>query len=233
MVQGKKIDQMLYIKSISDEIGVTKNRVRDLIGNKHWGKDGEFKESILRRILSDHLPNKYDVGTGFIIREGKEGELICSNQIDIIIYDNERPVLFRDGNFVILNDFMVCGIIEVKTSFYISKFENEFKKCCENSYYVPGNNGRGLGYKGLFYFDFKEKYCNRVINFINKLPNHWNNHIDICLGKNIFFDRNDGADTIKKKNELAYSYFLINALERICGHDYRGRKMIDLKKIEK
>jgi len=46
-------------------------------------------------------------------------------------------------------------------------------------------------------------------------------------------DRNEGANLIKKKNELAYSYFLINALERICGFDYRGRKMIDLEKIEK
>jgi hypothetical protein len=184
----------------------------------------------LRRVLSNYLPNKFEVGTGFILHYDKKNEkLVPSKQIDIIIYDNNRPVIFREGDFVILNDFLVRGIIEVKTKYYKNKFKSEFKTCTENAYFVAGENG--LGYKGLFYFEFHPRNYKEAINFFNNLPSHWNNLIDVCLGTDIFVDRNDGKLSIEKREGLAYSYFIIQALEKICGFDYRGRKMIDLEKL--
>jgi hypothetical protein len=224
-----KINLSSYVKSITSEVDVTKNRVRDLIGDLNWNEEGRYKESILRRILSNHLPNKYEVGTGFILRQDRNGELIVSKQIDIIVYDNTRPVLFKEGNFVILNDFLVRGIIEVKTRFYKEKFESEFQKCCDNSYFVAGDSTSR--YRGLFYFEFDQKFFHETVDFFNNLPLHWNNHIDVCLGKDHYVDRYGGKFSFKIQENLAYSFFIIQALERICGFDYQGREMIDLEKI--
>ena len=40
-----------YHKSIARELEATKDRIRQLIGDKHWLTDGEHKEAVLRRVL--------------------------------------------------------------------------------------------------------------------------------------------------------------------------------------
>jgi hypothetical protein len=100
-----------YFESISLELKALKDRVRNLIGTNHHNlTDGEWKETILRAILKRHLPSNVEVGSGFVVKPNSS-----SKQIDILIYDTSKPVLYRDGDLVIITPDSVKGIIEVKT----------------------------------------------------------------------------------------------------------------------
>jgi hypothetical protein len=99
-----------YFESLTGELRSLKNRIKHFISDAHWQSDGEWKESILRSVLRRYLPNTTDIGKGFIIT--KEGP---STQIDILIYDTTKPILFRDGDFVLVTPDATLGVIEVKT----------------------------------------------------------------------------------------------------------------------
>lgn len=99
-----------YQKSISKELLSIKDRLRNFIDNHHWPEDGRYKEIILTDILRKHLPKSVSVGTGFVM-----GEQGLSTQVDIIIYRNDFPVMFRQSDFVIVVPEPVLGIIEVKS----------------------------------------------------------------------------------------------------------------------
>lgn len=107
-----------FQESITNELNITKNRVRDLIGNVHWGEDGNFKEAILRKVISQYIPSNLSIGTGFIVSNrdyinGSESQI--SFQLDIIVYDNRIPLIFKEGDFVIVTEDSVRAVIEVKT----------------------------------------------------------------------------------------------------------------------
>jgi len=104
------MDVLAYYESLSAELNALKDRVRQIIGKAHWQSDGEWKETMLRSVLRRHLPISVGVGRGFVISPEKS-----SPQIDILIYDASKPVLYRDGDFVLITADAVWGIIEVKT----------------------------------------------------------------------------------------------------------------------
>ena len=97
-----------YFRSLSAEITALKNRVRNFINDAHWRTDGEWKESVLRAILNGRLPNSIEAVRGFVLTSTG-----CSQQIDVLLYDNSKPVLFRDGDLVFLTPDAVKGIVEV------------------------------------------------------------------------------------------------------------------------
>lgn len=45
-----------FQKSITKELDVVKNRVRNLIGPAHWGEEGRYKEAVLKNIIKRFLP---------------------------------------------------------------------------------------------------------------------------------------------------------------------------------
>ena len=53
----KKVDLMIQsdmdelYESIAKEMRAKKNRVRNIIGNSHWGEEGKYKEIILKKII--------------------------------------------------------------------------------------------------------------------------------------------------------------------------------------
>jgi hypothetical protein len=100
-----------YFRDLSKELSAVQDRIRNLIGSKHWPSDGMWKESVLRTVLRRHLPPSYTVGSGFIIA-GNE----ISTQIDILVCDDSAPVFFRDGDFIIATPGCVRAVVEVKTS---------------------------------------------------------------------------------------------------------------------
>ena len=107
-----------FQKSINKELTLTKDRVEFLIGNANWGDVGRYKEAILRTTIAQFLPSNLKIGTGYIVgnydhRFGQEGRI--SSQLDIIIYEDKSPVIFREGDFVILTENAVRAVIEVKT----------------------------------------------------------------------------------------------------------------------
>lgn len=104
--------------SITQELEVTKNRVRNLIGNAHWGEEGRYKEEIIKSSIRKFLPNTVSVGTGFV-----KTEFNISKQLDLIIYDNTKPLLFSEGDFIITTPSNVLGIIEVKSKQNVTQLQ--------------------------------------------------------------------------------------------------------------
>lgn len=103
-------DFIKYHKSISVELKATQDRIRNLIGSKHWPTDGEHKEAILRKVLKGHLPEVMKIGRGFVCyRQGP------STQLDIMVTNCYMPTLFKDGDLMIVSSDNVEAIIEVKT----------------------------------------------------------------------------------------------------------------------
>ena len=90
-------DYLEYHKSLVKELRATRDRVRNLIGRNHWQTDGEHKEAVLRRILSSHLPESLQVGSGFVCYRDR-----VSTQIDVMIVSKNKPTLFRDGTLFIV-----------------------------------------------------------------------------------------------------------------------------------
>ena len=105
-----------FLSSNSKELVSKVSHLDDLIGRDHWLSVGNYKESILRNLLSSTLPKKYEVSTGFIIASDREGKILKSKQIDIIVWDstNYAPI-FRDGEFAIVPPEACSAIIEVKS----------------------------------------------------------------------------------------------------------------------
>src|SRR5882724_3883180 len=115
------MDANEYFRSLTAEINALKDRIRNFIGEKHWLSDGLWKESVIKAILRRYLPGAAGVGTGFVVTD-----MGPTTQIDILIYDLTKPVLFRDGDFVIVTADAALGLIEVKTRIPKSKIE----ECC-------------------------------------------------------------------------------------------------------
>lgn len=50
-----------YQQSITEELKVIKDRVRNLIGSKHWQSDGEHKAAVLRKVIIAHIAESFRV----------------------------------------------------------------------------------------------------------------------------------------------------------------------------
>lgn len=105
-----------FLLSISSELDSQSNRVRDLIGDKHWLSDGHHKEFLLLSLLRRHLPASTMASRGFVI--SPVVPTLCSTEQDILIIDTtyEAP-LFQQGDLAICFPRMVLAAISVKTRF--------------------------------------------------------------------------------------------------------------------
>ena len=110
-----------YLASWSAELTSKANRVRDLIGSRHWLSDGQHKESIVRDMLKHFLPPTSKVGSGFI-KSFNSGEV--SNEIDILISDLcSLPPLYNEGGIQIIFPESLIAAIEMKSSFSYDSLE--------------------------------------------------------------------------------------------------------------
>lgn len=116
-----------YLESVGREVGALKQRVRHLIAKAHWQTDGEWKESVLRQVLRRHLPETAIVSRGFVLSGTK-----VSSQIDILIHDSSKPVIFKDGDLVFVTPDAVLGLIEVKSRVNPTQFGKAANKLGKN-----------------------------------------------------------------------------------------------------
>lgn len=128
------MDKRLYIKEKSADLKSRQDSVRNIIGDKHWGEDGRYKELILKQWLKDEFQQRrlpVEIGTGFI----KNGEK-TSSQIDIIIYNPNEVRHFLPeppiDDFVIVDANSVLAILEVKTRIYPGKAKEIINSLCNN-----------------------------------------------------------------------------------------------------
>ena len=99
-----------YFESVGQELDALKHRVRHLIAGSHWQTDGEWKESVLRQVLRRNLPETVVVWRGFVV----DGSA-ATRQLDVLIHDGTKPVIFRDGDLAFVTPDAVLVIIEVKS----------------------------------------------------------------------------------------------------------------------
>jgi hypothetical protein len=107
-------DRVGYLHSLAEELTAQANRVRNLIGPKHWLSDGYHKEALLLSMLTRHLPAGILAGRGFVVSL-QDSRLISTEQ-DILIVDNTKEApLFNQHDLLIALPHTVIGSISVKT----------------------------------------------------------------------------------------------------------------------
>ena len=115
-----------HFRSITGELESLKDRVRNFIADRHWLTDGEWKESVLRTLIAQRLPDTVRIGRGFVLTE--DG---VSTQCDIVLYRADCAVLFRDADLVFLTPDAVLGIVEVKSRVTKNIFDRAIGKLAD------------------------------------------------------------------------------------------------------
>lgn len=100
--------------SYAAELKAQRARLDELVGDAHWLSVGSYKEALLRRVLRNRLPKKFEVSTGFVLAR-HQGQRLISAQIDVLVWNAaDHAPLFRDDEFVIVPPESVHAAIEVK-----------------------------------------------------------------------------------------------------------------------
>src|SRR5688572_9178491 len=102
-----------YLRSLSTELTAQADRVRHLIGDRHWLHEGRHKEHLLGEVLRRHLPATATASTGFVV---SPTQAICSREQDLLVLDcsAEAPV-FSQGGLTIAFPQTVLASISIKT----------------------------------------------------------------------------------------------------------------------
>lgn len=232
LIVGDKMPISDYHKSINQELAILRNRVRDLIEPRiHWGEDGRYKEAIFKQILRRHIPKSLEIGTGFVKLENN-----TTSQIDILLTNENGPVLFREDDFKIVSPSQVSAIIEVKTSVTKSSLKEAIDKLADNvsairkfksaqRFYGIGSSSSVDPWCGLFVYDTPDIKPEEVLKImLESSKNLLSRSIQaVCLGPNSFVrlwtqSPNHETPIINptwhhyQLDDLAYSYFIGNAL---------------------
>ena len=234
-----------FQKSINRELVLTKDRVEFLIGSANWGDVGRYKESILKKVIVQFLPSNLKIGTGFIVGNndilyGREGRV--SKQLDIIIYEEKFPVIFREGDFVIVTESAVKAVIEVKTR--IINYSNPRATGHDNAFNKIVNKMNNLNdfqsfrlngpynpkFVGIFSYEYDGDYSSALIDDALKISNGLVNHIS--LGPNFFvkhWQTTVGLELPPDKLgrcyikydlvDLSFSYFISNLLHTVADEN--------------
>jgi len=211
-----------YFDSLTLELRALKNRVRNFIDDRHWQTDGEWKESVLRTFLRKHLPTNVEVGRGFIL--ASDG---VSTQIDVLIHDSAKPVLFRDGDLVFVTPDAVLGVIEVKSKVNNTSFRESLEKLSRNSE-LARRHSPGRKFFGFYAFEDSDIRVGTALQTLHQVVGgDWNRVVHcVALGESKFLrfwniDPATGNRLLDKwyaytLPNRAPGYFLHNVVEEIC-----------------
>lgn len=221
------MDPVEYYHSVTLELDALKSRIRHLIADRHWLTDGEWKESVLRTVLRRHMPSTTGVGRGFIISQSS-----VSSQIDVLLYNTERPILHRDGDLVFVTPDAVRGIIEVKATLRRQETVEILEKLANNAMLVPGAASKV--FLGLFSYEaelgqngdafLRDALRTAAAGDEHRAVNH------VCAGWCMFAKYRAHhpffQDEMKRwftyqVDRLAPGYFVANALESLVGQPIR------------
>jgi hypothetical protein len=216
------MDELEYFRSITLELQALKNRVRHFIRDKHWLTDGEWKESALRAVLRRHLPQSIGVGTGFVITQ--DGP---SSQIDILLYDQTRPLLYQDGDLVIITPDLCLGVIEVKTQMNAKKLRSAIRKLAYCRSYVSRPE-QCRPFVGLFSFEHPGQDFQSLLDELKMAAAGSSDRVLNCvsLGTSLFARYWRFAPETPRRlpkifraynlRDMAPAYFVHNVIEALC-----------------
>jgi hypothetical protein len=229
-----------FQESITNELNIIKDRVQDLIGTRHWGEVGRFKEAILKNVIKRFLPSHISIGTGFIV-DSENGDEV-SRQLDLIIYDNTYPVLFSEGDFIITTKRNVKAVIEVKSCIRTHELRHVIDHFDESVATLrPSINPRPFSlarssrsrsgiFFGVFAFEFEGDIHSQAVDRALRESRQIINHV--ALGPDVFirkWERQEARDlqpavdaygsfyNLYHIDRLAFSYFISNLLDRVSG----------------
>lgn len=222
-----------FHKTTTKELLAIKDRVRLLIS--HWGEDGRYQEAVLKSVIKRFLPERYAITSGFVIQQTDiRGTHKASKQIDIIIYDTNFPILFKEGDFAIVTADAVEAIIEVKANIKNQGTEKVIRKANEIGQFVYNartNNEKPL-FNGIFsYKGFERLKMNNSVSVQNAIRNSENtirndqnkdsfkvNHIS--FNKDKFYkhwNQNDDTDGgyLYDIKDLSFSFLISNLMAHL------------------
>lgn len=221
------MDTTSYFLSLSNELYALKERVRNFINNNHPPTDGEWKESILRSMIRRNLSANIEVGRGFVVNPN-----IISRQIDLLFYDNTKPILFRDNDLFFLTPDATTGIIEVKSSINdITSLKRSLMKLADNSQFIlesiMQNQQKSLFFCGLFIYDtiLTKEHSRKILEVLKEVVDSKVSRIinHICIGKNIlikfwYYSPEDLREDYNKwyfynLDNLSCGYFIHNVID--------------------
>jgi hypothetical protein len=226
-------------KTTTKELLALTHKVRNLV--THWGEDGRYKEAVLQNIIKRFLPQKYSIGSGFVVKPGvNRGEHVSSRQLDVIIYDNESPVLFKEGDFVILTADAVRGIIEVKANLQNQGVVPIVRQANENGQFIfSGKHDKtAMFFNGIFSF---EGYVNPNINVIREnminANEDFSNDPDYqrCKVNHISFNKDwflrfwqdeEMPHSIYHLEDLSFSFFISNLIDALANNSVERNNFI-------
>ncbi len=108
--------KLKFLKSWTNELLSCANRVRDLIGDKHWLSDGHHKEYLVRAFLRKHLPVNYLISRGFV--SPASNSTSASREIDVLVADSTAAVPWlNEGELIIVPPDGVVAHLHCKTTF--------------------------------------------------------------------------------------------------------------------
>jgi len=153
-----------------------------------------------------------------------------SSQIDILLYDKSEPMLFQDGDFIIITPTSFKGAIEVKTKFWqyktlnsaINKLSNIAQFVNPISTYVKNH------FFGLFSYEQNLK-IEKILDTLQNCVNGQQQRVINCLsfGKNYFIrywpaPPNSPGTTNHNMWHAYYlenkasAYFIHNVIDHLC-----------------
>lgn len=229
-----------YHKTTSAELLALTNKVRNLI--THWGEDGRYKEAVLKNVIRRFLPEKFTISTGFVIKQTEHrGEHLSSRQLDLIIYDNSSPVLFKEGDFVILTPDAVRGIIEVKANLQNQGVANVLRQANENGKFIFSgkDDKKERFFNGVFSFEgfendfdiqtFSQNYLSGNMDF--QEDEHYQkfkvNHVS--LNKNWFvklWPEDANPHSLYNIHDLSFSFFISNLTDSLANKSVKKNNFI-------
>lgn len=230
-----------YHKSTTKELLALADRVRSLI--THNGEDGIYKEIVLKNIIRRFLPEKYKIGTGFVVTQTENrGEHNHSTQIDLLIYDDSSPILFKEGDFVILTPDSVRGIIEVKSDIQgvpslteVIKKSNKIGQTIFNS----KTDKKQKFFNGIFSYNgylnnYREQtlidnYLDGITEFTSDenykkfIVNHVSFNKDLFLK---FWPSEQNPNSLYRIEDLSFSFFISNLVDTLASNSVKKNKFI-------
>jgi len=227
-----------YHKNTTRELLSLANNVRDLIN--HHGEDGRYKEAVLKSMIKRFLPEKYVLATGFVIRpENDYGTHESSTQVDLVIYDNSSPVIFKEGDFVILTPDSVRAIIEVKTNLLSLDVTAVVKKANKIGQFIfeGKKDKKDLLFNGIFSFEggsfFEETFKQNILFANQEFANEKGykkfvvNHISVNKDRFLKFWPEDALPhSLYEPEDLSFPFFISNLIAFLASHSVSTNNFI-------
>jgi hypothetical protein len=230
-----------YHYATTDELLALTNKVRNLV--THWSEDGRYKEAVLKSVIRRFLPEQFIIGTGFVVKPtDTRGEHVSSRQIDLMMYDSASPVLFKEGDFVILTPDAVRGIIEVKANLQNQNIREVVQQANVNGEFIYSAKSREdkrlKFFNGIFSYEGYEAFVNHEVFAENfKLGNTGFrgrsfkkfkvNHV--CLNKDWFikyWEDDELPHSVYNIYNLSFPFFIANLLSSLANESIQKNNAI-------